>query len=1345
MSTATRRIALNGAATLGLMALGTATAFAAGLAAIADNDTVVLRGNVHPLVQSRFDVGPVEPSMPMERMILALSLRPEKRAALERLLEEQQDPASTEFHRWLTPDEFGRRFGATPEEIGAVTAWLNSRGFTIDEVGRGRTSINFTGTAGDVERAFHTRMRYYVVDDELHHANATDPEIPRSLAGLVAGVVSLHDFPSQPMHTPIRRISPDELRPNFNSVNGAHYLAPADFATIYNVNPLYAAGIDGRGQTIAIVGRTNILLSDVQTFRADNALPANDPQFIINGPDPGIVAADEGEADLDVEWSGAVARAATVEFVITKSTTSDGVDLSAQYIVNNNLAPIMSTSYGQCEATMGTAKNTFYSNLWAQAAAQGITSFVSSDDTGASGCNGGNDTTGNGLAVNGLCSTPYNVCVGGTEFLDTANPAAYWAPTNDPVTSASALSYIPEAGWNEGGAAAFCLSGTDCAGLWSSGGGVSSVYAKPSWQAAPGVPADGARDVPDVALAAAFRHDAYLYRSEGQPSSVGGTSAASPSFAGLMALLVQATGSRQGNADTRLYQLGSAQYGTAGAQVFHDVTTGDNSVPGVTGYGCGPAYDLATGLGSVDATALVNIWTAGSHADFAVASSPTSVVAVQGFAGTAVIRTTISGGFNANVALSVSGLPGGASADFSPASIPAPGSGSSTLTLTAGTTTPTGTFTVTVAGSGGSTTHTTTISFTVAAATTGTVTVFSDDFEGSFPGSWQLYRNSSAQPTDWGRVTCKSAGGRGSAWCAAGGSAPQPPCTQYAPGMSTWLYYGPFSLADASAASAEFDIWLDTETYDSTTQKGDRLWWLVSTDGINFSGYYISGNTGGWTHEVFDFSDVTSVTAAGAQQVWFAFVFTSDATVNGGGAFVDNVVIRKVAGGSAGSAYSAWVGVTSHTAGANGSQWRSDLGVLNSSSATANLQVALFTPGGVITGTAAVAAGSQAIFQDIVGQLGFTGSGALEVLSDQTVVVTSRTYNQSGSGTFGQDYASSSPALALSTGGSALLPQLAEDAAYRTNISLTNTGLGAATVTVVLYDGAGNTLTSYDVSLGPGEWKQQNRPFSALAGQSNMNAGYAVVTVTSGSGVVASASVIDNVTNDPTTIGVTTGSTTDAWVPVSSHAPGANGSQWRSDLGVLNPNQAAANVTVILYTSGGTISGTAAVPGGNQAVFADILGQLGFSGSGALEVTSDQPVVMTSRTYNQSANGTFGQDYASYGSASTLGTGQSAWLPQLTESAAYRTNISLTNTGSVVATVTVTLFDGAGNRLRSYSATLNPGEWQQQNRPFWALAGQSAMDRGYAVVTVTAGSGVVASASVIDNLTNDPTTIAMVR
>jgi pseudomonalisin len=445
---------------------------------IDDERTVVLPGNRHPLATAANDIGTVPEDYRMERMILTLKPSAAQQAALEQLIAAQHDAASPYFHRWLTPEEYGQRFGVSENDLEQITNWLASHGLDSVEIGSSRTSITFSGAAAQVEEAFHTPIHAYRVDGELHHANVQDPEIPEALAEVVAGVVSLHDFRSAPMHTALQ--SPVT---EFSAGN-THYMAPADFATIYDVAPLYQQGIDGAGQSIAIVGRSNINLSDVREFRSTFGLPANDPQIIVNGTNPGVLNSnEESEADLDVEWSGAVAKKATIKFVVSASTSSsDGSYLSAQYIVNHNLAPVMSMSFGLCEAALGASGNSFINSLWQQAAAQGISVFVSSGDSGAAGCDSASSTRAvNGRAVNGLCSSPYSVCVGGTQFSD-SNYSLYWAPSNS-TTMGSALSYIPEAAWNA----------SAVSGLWSGGGGVSTLYAKPTWQSGVGVPADGRR------------------------------------------------------------------------------------------------------------------------------------------------------------------------------------------------------------------------------------------------------------------------------------------------------------------------------------------------------------------------------------------------------------------------------------------------------------------------------------------------------------------------------------------------------------------------------------------------------------------------------------------------------------------------------------------------------------------------------------------------------------------------------------------------------------------------------------------------------------------------------------
>jgi len=667
---------------------------------IDDEQRVTLRGNVHPLAASQYDAGEVAPGFSMEHMLLTLLPDAAQQDALNQLLDAQHNPESPYYHQWLTPEQYGERFGISDADTTQVVGWLKDHGMEVEEVTASRRSIVFSGAAAQVESAFHTRIHAYKIGSELHHANATEPEIPAALVQVVGGVVSLHDFHSEPMHGARRAPAPE-----FSS-GGSYYLAPADFATIYDLVPLYQQSINGSGQSVAIVARSNIKLADVRQFRTVFGLPANDPQIIVNGADPGIWSSnEETEADLDVEWSGAVARNATIKLVVSKSTNaSDGVDLSAQYIVNHNLAPVMSMSFGLCEASLGSSGNGFLNSLWQQAAAEGITVFVSSGDNGAAGCDSAAASSAmHGRGVNGLCSTPNSVCVGGTEFNDVSSPSLYWSSSNATGTQSSALSYIPETTWNESGPGA---------GLWASGGGASSVYAKPAWQAGTGVPADGKRDVPDVALSAAG-HDGYLIYQEGGLYVVGGTSAASPAFAGVMALVIQHTAARQGNANTAFYSLASKQR-AGGASVFHDITKGNNSVPGLTGFSATVGYDEATGLGSIDGSVLVSHWSdARVVPAFQATPTASSLSVTAGSNNSLTFNVTVSGGFDAAVAFSVTGLPSGVSAVFKPVTLSAPGSGSSVLRLTASSGVKAGVYSVTVSATSGSTRQSMPVSVTV--------------------------------------------------------------------------------------------------------------------------------------------------------------------------------------------------------------------------------------------------------------------------------------------------------------------------------------------------------------------------------------------------------------------------------------------------------------------------------------------------------------------------------------------------------------------------------------------------------------------------------------------------------
>ena len=474
-----------------------------------DSRRVVLKGNVHPMARSLYDAGAAPSSLPMERMLLVLKRSPEQQRALSKLLDDQQDKFSPAYHKWLTPEQFGQQFGPADSDVQAVTTWLQSHGLQVSRVSKGRMMVEFSGNAAQVRETLHTSIHKYVVKGEAHLANANDPEIPAALAAVVAGVHSLHNFYLKPLS----RFSGERfainrragLPPEVNAGDGSHVLAPGDYSLIYNINPVYQAGIDGSGVTIAVVGRSNFLIQDVVDFQQLFALPSSPPEVIFDGADPGnLGGGEEAEALLDATWSGAVARGAAVKFVLSAGTdTTDGVVLSELYIIDNNVGDVMTQSFGGCEAAFTSTEAAGFSVLAEEAAAQGITYVVATGDTGAAGCDNLAESIAQGpISVSLQAATSFTIAAGGTQFNENGHDRTYWDPTNDPITLASVKSYIPENVWNET-CTTQCASGA--AALASGGGGASTFFSKPSWQSGvTGIPNDGHRDIPDISLSAAL-------------------------------------------------------------------------------------------------------------------------------------------------------------------------------------------------------------------------------------------------------------------------------------------------------------------------------------------------------------------------------------------------------------------------------------------------------------------------------------------------------------------------------------------------------------------------------------------------------------------------------------------------------------------------------------------------------------------------------------------------------------------------------------------------------------------------------------------------------------------------
>jgi subtilase family serine protease len=623
--------------------------------------------NHHPLwAVAANSIGPVPSDLPLNQLTLVLSRSPQQQAAFDQFVASQQNPASPDYHHWLTPAEVGARFGLSDQDIATIAAWLQSQGLHVNWVSPNRIFIGFGGSAANVGRAFQTEMNYYSVRGEKRLSVDSDPLVPAVIQAVITAIRGLYTINEQPNH---HVGAVQSAMPQLNGANGTHFLTPSDFDTVYDV----PASLTGAGMTIGIISWSRTNFADFDNFKSKTGATFADPTEVVptayGGIDPGpaytapptgnVSLGGQSEATLDVTRAGSVAPGANLLLVVSsQSGTDDGIGADAQYLVNTTPVPaqVMSISFGACEASAGSGGVAFWNNLFQTAAAEGISVFVSSGDSGASGCDNSFSAPPTLPTVdspNYICSSSYATCVGGTEFADTASPSTYWSSTNG-VGYLSALSYIPEGAWNE----------STSSFVAATAGGASTVIATPSWQTGAGVPSPGTgRYTPDVSFSAADHDGYFACMAAGNGSCVttngsfsfiafSGTSAAAPGMAGVAALLGQQLGAPQGNLNPQLYSLA-----TSVPSAFHDVTVAssavsacsvntasmcNNTIPAATGgsfrpgYLVGDGYDEATGLGSLDVATFIHNYTAAAPLPTATTGAASAITTTSAaLAGTA--------------------------------------------------------------------------------------------------------------------------------------------------------------------------------------------------------------------------------------------------------------------------------------------------------------------------------------------------------------------------------------------------------------------------------------------------------------------------------------------------------------------------------------------------------------------------------------------------------------------------------------------------------------------------------------------------------------------------------------
>ena len=546
--------------------------------------TVRLTGTVSSEALKLPNYGDVPPSQNLQ---LKIWFKPQHQDQLNKLLADQQNRKSAQYHKWLTAQEFSQRFCVTPQEFEKVSDWLTREGFQVTGGSPNAGTIEFIGSVLTVTRVFSTRISRFSADGSKF-GNLIEPQVPAEYGSLISDITGLNNmFAPKIPPRPEPHFSPTS---NVIVANQGPNLGPSDFYAFYDETPLMNAGITGSG-CIAVLGFSDFITAPIVAFNQQFGLPDDSnaiAKVLANGTNPGVNQNTEVETLLDLEWSHAVAPGATVKYFL-ENTVSDppGVD-SLHAAVTDNSCAVISSSISFCAgpSTPASVYTVTINNIVQQAQAQGQTILFAAGDQGAAGevlgpfkCE-----VGTSPHVDEFASNPLITSVGGTSF----DTSAFDAAGN--ITSHSATERV----WDDPNDLGAAVGG-------ATGGGVSAIFPKPAFQN--GVtPNDGARDQPDVALVASPNFPgAFVFEDNGSGGSVleviGGTSIATPMWAGIVDLLVQKTGSRLGSINGQVYQIASAGQTAAG---FFDVTTGNNSFGVVQGFNAGPGYDQATGWGSVD-------------------------------------------------------------------------------------------------------------------------------------------------------------------------------------------------------------------------------------------------------------------------------------------------------------------------------------------------------------------------------------------------------------------------------------------------------------------------------------------------------------------------------------------------------------------------------------------------------------------------------------------------------------------------------------------------------------------------------------------------------------------------